>query len=286
MKQFLIISCLLSFFVAKAQSLEEYTKAAETAFAASDMSLALDNYTKAISFVTEEVGHSRLYAYAGICANNLGQQELAKTHFLSSIHQGIEEPMIFDMLGSIAKSEKDFATQILAYSTAVERVPYETTKYQLKLCAVYKKQKDYDSLLASATSVLAIDAKHAKALEYKGSALKGKKDMAGAKKAFEELYALDNTSINANIFLGNYSYQVGKSKLASARKKYDKLVNPDRVQWSDHNKKTQAIMDQYYVTALPYLEYVYGENGNKSVKTILFNINTKLGKTEEAAKYQ
>lgn len=286
MKNLLSLTFLMFVLTMQAQTFDEYNKAADAAFSEGNMALALENYSKAVELITEAEGHSRTYAYAGICAKEMGQTEQAKAYMLASVERGIEEPMIFNMLGEIAKKEKDYDTQILAYKAGVERSPVDHIKYQLKLCPVYKKKKDYDSMLACATDVLSLDPTNTKGLSYKGSALQGKKDMTGAAAAYTELYAVDSSNINANLFLGNYNYQVGKNKLASARKKYDKIAKPTRVQWSEHNKYNTSILNSYYADAIPYLKYVYDTNGNENIKTILSNIHTKMGNPEEAKKYQ
>ncbi len=269
-----------------AQSIEELEQSAGEKMSNADYVGALTDFKKAIELISEEGSHSTTYAYAGMCAKELGENALAKEYFTESVKRGIEEPMIFDELAAIAKKEKDYATQIMAYQAGVERSPADLQKYQLKLCSVYKKQKDGAQLLSAAEAILAYDAQNTKALEYKGTALQYQKNMKEAYAVFQELYAADPENINANIFLGNYSYQVGKSKLAAARKKYDAIPNPTRVQWHENNEKSMAIMEKYYRPAIGYMEYVYSEKPSSSVKKMLFTMYTKLGEKEKATLYK
>lgn len=247
---------------------------------------ALGFYNQAIELINDSTSHSTTFAYAGVCAQEAGDNNMAKQYFIQAIERGLVETMIFDALGNIAKQEKDVDTQIMAYKTGAERSPADKERYLLKLCYIYKKQKDSDNLLACAIEILNNNSSHLKAMEYKGTALQYKKDMAGAKTTFEEIYDIDSTNINANIFLGNYHYQVGKQKLESSRKKYDKIANPTRVEWHNHNEKSKETMSTYYRPAIKHLEYVYVRKPNSSIKKMLFAMHTKLGENKKAAEYK
>lgn len=288
MKQFHLIWLLLLALSSGvcAQSIEELEKLGTEKMNGGNYSEALNYYQQAIALVKDEQSHSVAYAYAAMCAQELGDNALAKTYYIESVNRGIEEAIVFDALGNLARKEKDYDTQLLAYKAGLERSPADQQKYLLKLCSVYKKQKNAEELLASAVLALENNPTDLKALEYKGTALQYQKKMGEAQVVFKELYTLDSESINANIFLGNYNYQVGKSKLNSARKKYDAIPNPTRVQWHENNEKSKVIMAKYYGPAIAYLEYVYSKNPSKSIKNMLFVMHTKMGEKEKAALYQ
>lgn len=282
-----MISFAFSFILmANAQTFEEFEKLASDKMSNANFSEALDYYKQAIAIVPDEVSHPMTYAYAGMCAQELGDLTSAKTFFLESVNRGIEEPRVFDSLGEIARKEKDYDTQLIAYNAGLERSPADKEKYLVKLCTVYKKQKNADALYETALKALEVNPENLKAIEYKGTALQYQKKMTDAEATFTELYNLDKENVNANVFLGNYNYQVGKNKLASARKKYEAIPKPTRVQWHDNNENSKALMEKYYRPAIMHLEYVYTKNPNKSIKNMLFVMYTKLGETEKATIYQ
>ena len=269
-----------------AQSFEELEKLGGEKMANGHYSQALDFYQQAIALISDKNAHATTYAYAGMCALELGDNSSAKGLFIAAIKRGIEESQVFDNLGSICRKEKDYETQIMAYKAGVERLPSECQRYQLKLCYIYKKQKADEQLLAASEEVLLKDAQNWKALEYKGTALQYQKKMGDAEKAFSTLYNLDPKNINANIFLGNYYYQVGRNKLSTSRKKYEKIPKPTRVQWHEENEKSKATMEKYYRPASKHLQFVNDKKPNSSMKKMLFTMYTKLGESEKAALYK
>jgi len=287
MKQlFIILLGLVLIPNISAQSVAELEKLAGDKMSNGQFSEALDYYNQAITLIEDSSAHSITYAYAGMCAHELGEVNTAKQLFTKAVESGIEEPLIFDLLGDIGRKQDDYATQLMAYEAGVLRAPADKEKYQVKICTVYKKQKDGDKLLEVSEEILSYNPKSLKGLEYKGTALQYQKKMSDAEATFKELYALDKENVNANIFLGNYYYQVGRNKLASARKKYDKIEHPSRVQWHDLNESNKATMNKYYVPSIDHLEFVYAQNPNSSIKKMLYAMYKKMGDEEKAALYE
>ena len=92
------------------QSVEDLEKLGGDKMANGLYSEALDYYKQAITLIGDETSHSTTYAYAGMCASEMGDVATAKAYFINSIERGIEEPRIFDMLGELGRKEKDYAT--------------------------------------------------------------------------------------------------------------------------------------------------------------------------------
>lgn len=272
--------------ILSAQSVEDLKRLGSEKMASGLYTEALDYFKQAIILIDDEPLHSTIYGYAGVCAKELNDISSAKAYFICSIERGIAEPQIFDLLGDISRREKDYATQIMAYNIGVERSPGDKQKYQLKLCSVFKKQKDTEQLLSMSETILSYKPQCLKALEYKGTALQYQKKMKEAEIVFKQLYTLDNKNLNANIFLGNYNYQVGRSKLVSSRKKYDKIPKPTRVQWHEQNEKSKAIMEKHYRSGIMHLEHVYAHKPQSSIKKMLYTMHSKMGEKEKAALYK
>lgn len=285
-KRMLLLGLITLSLCLNAQDFEQYTRTASELMSRGEFNDALNNYQKAISLIDDSTSQSVVYAYAAMCAKEVGNASLAKAYFLESIDRGIEEPQVFDALGEIARREKDYSTQVLAYQVGLERVPSEREKYLLKLCIVYRKQKNAEKLLLCANSVLEIDGQNLKALEYKGTALQYQKKMTDAEAIFKTIYSIDPENINANIFLGNYYYQVGKSELNAARKEYDKISNPSRVQWHEHNEASKVLMARYYEPATLHLGNVYAKRPSKNIGNMLFVMYSKMGENEKAEYYK
>lgn len=86
--------------------------------------------------------------------------------------------------------------------------------------------------------------------------------------------------------MGNYYYQVGKSKLDKEEQKYEAIANPDRVMWSNFQKKSKLIKDEYYTKAVVYLEKAYNQQENLSIKKMLYAAYFKLGDKEKSELYK
>lgn len=282
---FVIILLFATMPVVYSQGADDLETKAKEHMANGDYAAALDHYKQAIALIGDEPEHSTTFAYAGICAQNVNDLALAKSYYIASVERGIEDPMVFDALGTICKNEKDYDNQIMAYQAGADRLPEDRQKYLVKICGIYRKQKDAEKLLATAEIILADDPINEKGLEYKGTALQYQKRMSDAEDVFKDLYALSPDNINANIFLGNYYYQVGKGQLAKARKNYDAIAKPDRVQWHNHNEESKLTMEKYYRPAISHLETVYALKPSESLKKMLFVMYTKLGETDSAALY-
>lgn len=282
-----IFTLILSLFIFNvyATDIDELEKVAAGHMSEGNFTEAMEAYKQCIALITDDTTHSTTYGYAAICAQQLGDNVTAKAYLIESINRGVEEPMIYDALATIAKTDNDIENQLLAYNAGAECAGIDNVKYLLKLGGVYKKQKDADNLMIVADKALAIEATNPKALEYKGTAYQYQKNMSEANKVFTSLYDLDNENVNANIFLGNYNYQVGISKLNSARKKYEKIAKPSRMEWHDHNVANTAIMTKHFDPAIQKLEFVYATKPMSSIKKMLFTMYTKKGAAEKAKLY-
>lgn len=282
----LTIIAILVHALITGQTVEDKARLAAKEMSNDNYTEALELFKEALDLVPDETSHAITFAYAGMCAQEAGELEIAKSYFIQAINRGMVETMVYDALAKIAKEEKDYETQIMAYKSGAESLPEEKEKYLIKLCGVYKKQKDAKNLLLTANTILQSDKENLKALEYKGTGQQYNKEMSAAKKTFEELYSLDSSSINANIFLGNYYYQVGKKKLDASRKEYDKIVKTTRVQWHEENERNKATMTTYFRPSIKHLEYVHNQKPNSNIKKMLFVMYTKLGENEKASPYK
>lgn len=282
----LTIIAILVHALITGQTVEDKARLAAKEMNSGNYKEAIELFQQAIDLIPDETSHAITFAYAGMCAQEAGELDIAKSYFIEAINRGMVETMVYDALANIAKEEKDYATQIMAYKAGVEHSPADKEKYLIKLCGVYKKKKDAENLIITANAILETDKTHLKALEYKGTGQQYNKDMPTAKLTFEELYSLDSSSINANIFLGNYYYQVGKKTLDASRKEYDKIVKPTRVQWHEENEKNRATMATYFRPSIKHLEYVYSQKKNSNIEKMLFAMYTKLGENEKAAPYK
>lgn len=284
-----IIVLILAFTLAvyaQAQTLDDYQKKGENIMNNGDYASAYEEFKAAIALDTLTEGNGILYSYAGICAMQLDINQEAITHFKAAINRGFADERLYEWLGIICTKEKDYGCQEETYLKAISEFPDLKHDFQRKLCNTYYYSKQYEKLLPVAQEVLSVDSTNIKVKQFSAAALYRLKKTDEALLAYEELIKLDPENQNANLFLGNYFYQVGKAKLDKEAKKYETIATPSRVDYHDLTKKNTAIIEEYYSKALPFLLTAYNSKPSENVKKMLFAIYTKKGDKETAEQYK
>ena len=285
-KQIVFLSFVFCTSFLHAQDMSTHQTKGEVLMNNGDMAGALTEFNEAIKFDTTQTGNGLLYSYAGICAQQTGDNDLAKNLFQNAINRGFADEKVFEFLSVICINDKDYQCQEESYLKAIELFPDLELKYKSKLCNTYYYSKDYEKLLPLAEEVLSKEPSDTKLRQFYAIALQRMKKNTEALAAFEKLLEYEPDNLNANIFLGNYYYQVGKGQIDKATKEYEKIQNPSRMEWTANNKKTDAIVEKYYTKAIPYLEKAYSQNPDENLKKMLFAIYSKKNDKVNAEKYK
>jgi tetratricopeptide (TPR) repeat protein len=284
--RFLISLFLFCLALLNGQSLEEFQKEGEKLMNEGQNEQALESFKKAIALDQTTDGNSILYSYAGLCAKYTNNDSQAKEYFQTAIKRGFQEPVIFTMLGDICRNQNDVNCQVETYRKAIELFPKDQLEFGRKLAAVYNSSKNYEMLEPLAVELLKVEPNDERLLQYHGVALQRQKKIDDAKVVFEKLLEINANNLTANTFLGNYYYQIGRSQLEREVKKYEAIQNPDRVQWSNYQKKSKLIVDEYYTKAVIHLEKANQEREDENLKKMLNAAYLKLGEKEKAEKYK
>lgn len=271
-----LLSCLISFGI-NAQTLEEHLKKGVAYMNQIQNEEALAEFKKAIALDESTNENALLYSYAGISAKALGQDNEAKDYFQTAIDRGLADSEVFDMLGDICRNQEDVDCQIKTYTKAMEVLPSKAQNYGEKLAYVYYNAKKYPELEKLSTELLKEDPDNQKLMRFNAVSLQKNKKINEAKAVYEKILEKDPDDLSSNVFMGNYYYQVGKSKLDREEKSYKSIANPDRVQWSNYQKKCKIILDDYYVKAVGYLEKAYAQKEDPNLKKLLYAAYFKLG---------
>ncbi|MFB6341733.1 tetratricopeptide repeat protein [Saccharicrinis sp. FJH62] len=271
-----LLTGLLSFSI-NAQTLEEHLKKGVAYMNQTKNEEALSEFKQAIALDEDKTATPLLYSYAGICAKAIGQDNEAKGYFQTSIDRGVDDSEVFNLLGDICRDQDDMEGQIKTYSKAMEVLPSMSKDYGEKLAYVYYKAKKYPELEKLTTELLKDDPDNQKLMRLQAVSLQKNKKINEAKAVYEKILEKDPDDLSANVFMGNYYYQVGKSKLDREEAAYKKNANPDRVQWSNYQKKCKVILDDYYVKAVGYLEKAYAQKEDPNLKKLLYAAYFKLG---------
>lgn len=277
---FVVITGLLS-----AQDMTTLQGEAEKLMNSGDYAGATAKFKEAIVLDSSTSGNSTLYTYAGMAAKESGDIAFAKKVLKEAIKRG-KDNYTYTMLEDICKADKDYACQVVVYKTAMESFPEQKGTYTKKLAYAYYNGKMYNQLIPTCKEVIALNGVDNKMTQFIAVGFQKTNQTDSAKVYFEKLLDVDATNLNANIFMGQYYYQLGKDKADKAKKNYEKIAKPDRIQWSNYQKENKAILDKYYPKAASYLENAYAKKKMNSIKSMLFGIYTKLGDTQKAQAYK
>jgi len=271
-----LVTGLLSFSIS-AQTLQEHLRKGVAYMNQTQNEEALAEFKKAIALDETKTDNPLLYSYAGICAKAIGQDNEAKGYFQSAISRGVDDSEVFNMLGDICRDQDDVDGQIKTYTKAIEVLPSMSQDYGSKLAYVYYNAKKYPELEKLTTELLKETPNDEKLMRLQAASLQKNKKINEAKAVYEKILTVDPEDLSANVFMGNYYYQVGKSKLDKEEATYKKIANPDRVQWSNYQKKCKIILDDYYVKAVGYLEKAYAQKEDPNLKKLLYAAYFKMG---------
>lgn len=269
-----------------AQTLEDFQKKGETLMSQGKNEEALEFFKKAIAVDVTNNENASLYAYAGLTTKYLNNDAEAKAYFQIAIERGFLEPSIYSMLGEICKTQNDIDCQENTYRKAMEIFPAEQQEFGKKLAYVYYNTKAYEKLELLASELLREEPEDEKLLQFYASSLQKNKKINEAKAVYEKLLLKNPNNLAANVFMGNYYYQVGKSKIEKEEQKYKATPNQDRVMWSNLQKRTKLITDQYYSKAVFYLENAYKHDENINIKKMLYAAYFKLGDKKNSELYK
>lgn len=272
--------------IVSAQTLDEHLKKGVAHMNNTDNEAALAEFKKAIALDETSNEHALLYSYAGLCARAIGNPGEAKGYFKTAVDRGVDDPEIFNMLGDICKDDGDVDCQVKTYSKAMEVLPSMSSDYGQKLAYVYYRAKKYPELEKLTSDLLQEDADNETLTRLYAVSLQKNKKINEARTVYEKILKKDPENLSANVFMGNYYYQVGKSKLDKEEKVYKAKSNPSRVDYSNYKKKCQIILDDYYKKSIPYLEKAYAQKENSNLKKMLYAVYFKLGDAVNSERFR
>lgn len=270
----------------QAQTIEELQKEGENLMNDGKNAEALAKFKEAIALDKTTEGNSIIYAYAGLCAENISDNAGAKGFFRSAIERGFEEDIIYIKLGEIYKDEKDYKGQEFVFDKGMITFPNKEYEFGKKLAYTYYNSRQYAKLEGLTKKLLTLEPDDTKMMQFNATALQGQKKMKEAYTMYKKLHGLEPDNLSANIFLGNYEYQMGKMQIDKVTKEYESIPTPTRVQYSDFQKKIQIAIDNGYGKALPYLEKANElKPDDKNIHKMLYAIYFKMKDKEKAAQF-
>ena len=222
---------------------------------------------------------------AGICAQELQNNEKATEYFLMAIQHKTSDLDIYNRLLIIAENTKNNEAKEKVLITGKKNFPELASKYNNKLLYLYYNSQQYDKTIEIAEEILNKKPNKENTKYIKSVALykTDKSDLAIDE--LNSILSVNPENENANSLLGIIYYQKATDKFDRFTDNYNKLKKPSRVDYSNYNKNIIKCKPDYE-KALPYLLKAYEKKKDNAVRVAIFNSYIRLEQKNNAEKYR
>ncbi len=276
----------LYFLSVQAQDPETLLGNADNAFMEKRYEEALQQYKNIISLTgTDSVIRALAYGHAGLCSEELGENENALAYYKEALLLQIPRLTIFDMMINLAKQEEDDSAYEFALVQKMKAFPDFEAPVVQSLAYHYYNTKQYEKLLGATGELTEWFPGNARFHYFKAIAEQNLGDTEAAKLSFQKALELEPDHPGANMGMGMLLYNEATELFTKAIKAYESIENPDRVDYYNYNKsieKPQAI----YRQAIPYLLKAYEDKAYSGLRGAIYNSYMRLEDMENANKYK
>ena len=258
----------------KSLTVEDYTEALQC------FKNALDSENK----VDEQV--AEVAKMAAVCANRLGKNDEVLGFRRLAIRQKTDDELLYEEQIELAFQLKNIPAMEEALLIGREMVPRRFTSYTQRLAYLYYNEHDYEKTIRLADEYLAEKPGSKQLIGLQASAYRNLGNYPKAIEGFKFVVDANPDDPRANSRLGLTYYLQGTDVYNDAKKWYNSLSKPSRMDYAEYRKKIQQSF-QPYEAALPYLLKAYSlKETDKQVKKTLYNIYNRMENTAEAKKYE
>ena len=280
---FIVLGALTSF---AQETFDSYADKGNAAIEENNLQEALLQFSKALEVGSADTAKMRWCAtLAGVCAYELKDDINAKKYYSIAFNHQSQDADVIDRLIELAQKTKDNDQLEKVYMECKKRFPDQQSRYDSKLLYFYYNSKAYEKAKNMADVILGYKPGDSKVLYMKAMALAMGGDNKEAKGVFKEVLSAEPENIKAITQLGLLHYREATTIYDSSVNNYNKLKNPDRVDYSNYRKEKIKSWDSYNL-AVKYLEQSYKISPDKQVKQALFNAYERLEKKELSEKYK
>jgi tetratricopeptide (TPR) repeat protein len=283
-----LLICLLFFFnlTVPAQDVASLMSSAENSFIESDYEKALKGFMEIISMNdTDSVTRSLAYAYAGLCSEELGENENALSYYKEALLYKIPRLDIYDKMISLSKKVNNDTLYEFALQKKLKAFPDFEAQIVQSLAYHYYNTKQYEELLEATGKLTEWYPDNPRFHFFHAIAAQNSGDLEAARTSFQTALELDPDHPGANMGMGMLLYNQATELFTKAIKEYESIKNPDRVDYAVYNrniKEPQAI----YREAIPYLLKAYEDKSYSGLRGAIYNSYMRLEEMENAEKYK
>jgi tetratricopeptide (TPR) repeat protein len=281
------LNVVLSFLMAivscttHAQTTDEKLRKANNCLFENNYSAALELYKELLNEVTDSVDRSRIYSYAGMCSENLGDQDAALDYYRNAVNYKVLEESVYNKVLSLARDKKDTDCQEFVLLRKMEVFPAVKVKVLEDLARVYMGSKQYAKLSPLAERLISIDQSNYRYHYMLGISSQGLNETDKAIAGFKKALALNPDDLGANLSLGFLFYNQATVQFDKEQKRYDAISNPiwkDYLVYLDRIKKIQIV----YREAESFLEKARNIQGDEQIEKALSVIRSRTREIKPA----
>jgi len=222
---------------------------------------------------------------AGICAQELQNNDRATEYFLMAIQYKTTDLDIYNRLLILAENTKNDEALEKVLIAGKRNFPELTSKNNNKLLYHYYNSQQYDRTIEIAEEILNKNPNQENVKYFKSVALYKTDKIDMAIDELNSILLVNPANENANSMLGIIYYQKATDKFDGFIENYNKLKNPDRVDYSNYNKNILTCKPDYE-KALPYLLKAYEKKKDNVVRVAIFNSYIRLEQKNKAENYR
>ncbi|MCT4603118.1 MAG: tetratricopeptide repeat protein [Marinifilum sp.] len=280
----LVLACLS--YLVWAQDFDSQLNKANSKFFDKKYQEAKTDYE---NLLNQEIGdtiqRSWAFGYVGVCEQELGNIEAAKTNYVKALTMGTPGPSFYSKLLAIYKSEKNVEGQEYVLLAKKKNMPHEYRKAVKSLSYLYMNSKQFEKLLPVCNELIEWYPTNYKYYYFKAVAHQKLKDIESAKAEYRKAIELKPDDANANMNLGMILFLKANASYDKAVKSYEAIAKPTN---DDYQKCKRKLADcrKKMREAEPRLLVAYKAKPNKNVKNALYNLYKKCNDFNTAKKYQ
>ncbi|NOU59777.1 tetratricopeptide repeat protein [Marinifilum caeruleilacunae] len=247
---------------------------------------ALHDYQKLVeSGIGDRMQKSWAYGYIGVCQQELGNIEEAKTNYRKAMEMGTPGPSFYSKCLAIYKSEKNIEGQEFVLLAKKVNMPHEYRKAVKSLSYLYMNSKQFEKLLPVCEELIAWYPTNHKYHYFKAVAHQKLKDLESAKTEYRKAIELKPSDASSNMNLGMILFLKANAGYDKAVKSYESLAKPSDDDYQKCKQKL-AVYRKKMREAEPMLLIAYKAKPNKNLKNALYNLYKKCNDFETAKQYQ
>lgn len=235
--------------------------------------------------IGDTIQRSWAYGYVGVCEQELGNIEAAKSNYVKALNMGTPGPSFYSKLLAIYKSEKDYKGQEFVLLSKRNNLPHEYKKASKSLAYLYVNSKQFEKLLPVCDELLSWYPNNSKYWYFKAIANQKLKHNDKAEEAYRKVLAIKPDDVKSNMNLGLMIFFKANKYYEKSVKQYEAIAKPTDEDYDKCKVKLEKTRKQFR-QAEPMIQTAYKAKPNDNLKKALHTLYIKVKEYKKAEQYK